>query len=154
MPRLLGCLCRAGQQLLPCRAAAVAAAATALVVLVLLLLLPGLLPHLLLPLSCCCRRTTPLLLALPTSGIHTNLILQVLRWFWMLVGAMREQQRAALLRFWTSLPSLPCGGFGGLPQPLKLVRAEPASQRLPQVGNGGLVGRQWGWWEQTAAARR
>lgn len=58
---------------------------------------------------------------------------ELLRWFWMLVGAMREGQRAALLRFWTSLPSLPSGGFGALPQPLTLVRAEHASQRLPRA---------------------
>jgi len=36
---------------------------------------------------------------------------QVLRWFWLLVGAMHEEQRCALLRFWTSLPCLPEGGF-------------------------------------------
>ena len=60
----------------------------------------------------------------------------MLRWLWLLVGQMREAQRAALLRFWTSLPTLPSGGFAGLPQPLTIVRAEPASQRMPLVGDG------------------
>jgi len=66
--------------------------------------------------------------------------LQVLRWFWLLVGAMREEQRCALLRFWTSLPCLPEGGFGALPRRLCIIRADPQSQPLPVVRGVGGVG--------------
>ncbi|KAL4443378.1 hypothetical protein ABPG75_011115 [Micractinium tetrahymenae] len=58
---------------------------------------------------------------------------EVLRWFWMLVGAMNEQQRAALLRFWTSLPCLPFGGSDALPMRPRIVRADRASQPLPMA---------------------
>ena len=96
--------------------------------------------------ACCCTSHTERVHVLPGAALANHPLdpfpihLQLLCWFWMLVGAMREGQRAALLRFWTSLPSLPSGGFGALPQPLTLVRAEHASQRLPRVGG---VGGSW-----------
>lgn len=58
---------------------------------------------------------------------------QALRWFWLLVRELSPEQQRRLLAFWTALPHLPAGGFSGLPQPLSLVRADPATQPLPQA---------------------
>lgn len=58
---------------------------------------------------------------------------QALKWFWVLLAHISEAQRLALLRFWTSLPSLPLGGFSALPRRLAIVRADHATQRFPQA---------------------
>ena len=65
----------------------------------------------------------------------------MLRWFWLLLREMSPQQRSALLRFWTSLPCLPHGGFAALPMPPKIVRAPRDTHRLPVVSGGRRASR-------------
>ena len=67
-------------------------------------------------------------------GSSAEPAIQVLHSVWILFEGMNEERRLALLRFWTSLPRLPPGGFAELPQPLVIVRADHSTQRLPQVG--------------------
>lgn len=51
-------------------------------------------------------------------------------WFWEMVHGMDEQRRRQLLSFWTSMSTLPAGGFAELSSKLKL-QSSPQTQALP-----------------------
>lgn len=71
---------------------------------------------------------------LTTPGPHGNTADRAAHEFFEVVSELSPHERRALLHFWTGLRCLPAGGFGSLPNRLRLVLYPTAPpERLPTV---------------------